>query len=63
MGSKGRARPEDVDETTLEAEDLATHQEAIPVPYLSGTHMVALRWISEATGMVTRQAPDNISKK
>lgn len=60
MGSsKSQQLPESIDDTTLEDEELATHQETIPVPYIAGTRMVALRWLGPAYDMVTRQAPDD----
>lgn len=59
MSSKTAQLPEEIDETTLEPETLATNQETIPVPYLAGTRLIALRWISPALDMVTRQAPDD----
>jgi len=58
MSTKGKANVGEYDPTTLEDEDLPTHQEAIPVPCLSGTRLVALRWISPALNMVAEQAPD-----
>lgn len=57
MSAKGKSNV-DYDETTVEAEDLPTHQEAIPVPYLAGTNLVAIRFLAAASGMITRQAPD-----
>lgn len=56
MSSKGKepARYE----FPLEEEEIATHQEAVPVPYLAGTRRVALRWITPASSMVTQIAPD-----
>jgi hypothetical protein len=61
--SKSAIRPEELDETTVEAEDLATHQENIPIPYLVGTRRIAVRWIEEALDMVTEQAPDTAPEK
>jgi hypothetical protein len=55
---KSNVKPDTLDETTVEHEDLATHQENIPVPYLSGTRRVAVRWLDVALNMITEQAPD-----
>lgn len=53
----------DVEEVPIGEEELATHQEAVPVPYLAGTRRVALRWITAATDRVTQQAPDDTPAK
>lgn len=55
---KSSVKPEEVDETTIEDEDLATHQENIPVPYVAGTRRVAVRWLDTALNLITEQAPD-----
>lgn len=48
----------------VQEEEIATHQEAIPVPYLAGTRRVSLRWITDATEMATKQSKDpNYGKK
>lgn len=44
-------------------EEITTHQEAVPVPYMAGTRKVALRWISPAVDLVTVQAPDETPGK
>ncbi len=57
--NKGRSQePTETDKVPVEAEDMATHQETIPVPYLGGTRGVAVRFITEALDMVTVLAPD-----
>lgn len=53
----------DVDEVPVGDEELATHQEAVPVPYLAGTRRVALRWVTGATDRITQQAPDTTPAK
>lgn len=58
MSAKGSKSPAQLDETTLEGEDMSTHQETIPVPWVAGTRLIAIRWIAPALDMVTRQAPD-----
>ena len=62
MSAKGK-EPERED-APVQDEEIATHQEAIPVPWLAGTRRVALRWISPAFAMATQVAPDeNPGKK
>lgn len=61
--SKSTIKPEELDETTLEDEELATHQENIPVPFLAGTRRVAVRWLDQALDMRTEQAPDSAPQK
>lgn len=51
------------DATPVEDEEISTHQEAVPVPYLAGTRHVAGRWLGAAVNMVTTQAEDGGSKK
>lgn len=58
MSSKGKVPRADLNRDTIEEEELATHQETIPIPYLAGTQMVAIRFISPALDRVARQAPD-----
>jgi len=45
-------KPPSLDETTLQAEDLATNQEVVPVPYVAGTRQVALRWLSRVENVI-----------
>lgn len=51
------------DEVPVEDEALATHQEAIPLPYLAGTRKIAARWIGPAENMKTRLAESTPGKK
>jgi hypothetical protein len=63
MGSKAIKTPA-TDETALQDEQIATHQEAIPLPYLAGTRKIAVRWIGPAERMLTNQSTDNqVGKK
>lgn len=55
--SKGNISPER-DETTIEEEDIATHQEAIPFPLSGGKRLVAVRFLDEARHQIEEQAPD-----
>ncbi len=61
-----KSAPTDItkDEVPVQEEEIATHQEAIPVPYLAGTRRVSLRWLTDATDMATKQSKDaNYGKK
>ncbi len=48
----------ETDAVPIGDEEMATHQEAVPAPYLAGTRRVALRWMTGALDRVTQQAPD-----
>jgi hypothetical protein len=61
--SKSSIKPETLDETTLEAEELATHQENVPLPWLAGTRKIAVRWLDNALDQRTEQAPDDRPQK
>jgi hypothetical protein len=54
-----KTRQPDLETATLpvEEEEVATHQEAVPLPYVAGTRKVAVRWLGPATALITRQAP------
>lgn len=58
MSAKGKAPAEELNRDTIEEEELATHQEIIPIPFLCGTQMVAIRFISPALDRVAKQAPN-----
>jgi hypothetical protein len=38
----------------FQKENLATNQQAVPLPYLAGTRLVAVRWITPALNKVTQ---------
>lgn len=59
MSAKGKAPAEELNRDTIEEEELATHQEIIPIPFLCGTQMVAIRFMSPALDRVARQAPND----
>jgi len=59
MSAKGKAPAEEYNRDTIEEEELSTHQETIPIPFLAGTQMVAIRFISPALDRVARQAPND----
>lgn len=63
MGAKGGGMSEERDEFPVEDEELSTHQEAIPVPFICGVRRVSARWIDDAREMETRQTKDNYAKK
>lgn len=51
------------EDVPVQEEEIATHQEAIPVPYLAGTRRVSLRWITDARDMQTKQSQDATYRK
>jgi hypothetical protein len=51
------------DDLPAEEEEIATHQEAIPVPYMAGTRRIAGRWITPALDMIAKQTKDPHSGK
>lgn len=53
----------ETDDLPLEDEEIATHQEAVPVPYLAGTRKIAGRWISPALNMLTKESDTYPAKK
>jgi hypothetical protein len=55
--AKGTNAPEK-DDLPVEEEDVATSQEGIPIPWHGGTRRVAVRWITPALDMLTKEAPD-----
>lgn len=59
MSAKGIGKPTEINSDTIEDEEMATHQEAIPIPYLAGSQMLAVRWITPALDRVARQAPQD----
>ena len=60
--AKSVSLPE-TDELPVEAEEVATHQEAIPLPYLAGTRKIAGRWISGARNMIALQSANPTPSK
>lgn len=62
--SKGLSADTSKDDVPVNEEEIATHQEAIPIPYMAGTRRISLRWITDAADMLTKQATDaNYGKK
>lgn len=46
----------------FQKENVATNQQAIPVPYLAGERLIAVRWLTPTMGLVSKQA-DTQGKK
>lgn len=46
----------------FQKENVSTQQNDIPLPYLAGTRVVAVRWLSPALDQVNVQAPSNAKK-
>lgn len=51
------------DDLYVAEEEITTHEEARPVPLLTGTRKVALGWISSAMNMVLEEAPNEVPGK
>ena len=58
MSAKGTSDLGESDDLPVEPETLATSQESVPVPYLAGTRLIALRWISPPIAVFSVQAKD-----
>lgn len=63
MGAKGGGLAPEREEFPVEDEELSTHQEAIPIPWVCGVRRVSARWIDEALEMEVRQTRDKYGKK
>ena len=64
MSFRSRMPELETDDLPVEEEEVASHQEAAPLPYFAGTRKIALRWLGSATGMITEQAPnEKVGKK
>ena len=61
MSAKGKEI--DREDLPVEEEEISTHQEATPVPWLCGTRRLSLRWITPAFALATQAAPDEVSGK
>ena len=58
MGAKS-INPAGSDDVPVGDEELASNQEAVPLPYLAGRRRIALRWIEDAVDIESVQAPDD----
>jgi hypothetical protein len=63
MSKQSKIAPEEMRQAGKEPEDLVSHQENLPVPYLAGTRQTALVWLDAATAMLTERAKDAIPSK
>lgn len=61
MSAKGKEIERE--DLPVEDEEVSTHQEANPVPWLCGTRRVALRWITPAFALATQAAPEETPGK
>lgn len=57
MGAKPKPLPVPKAPVPFEDEALSTHQEAIPVPLVQGTRMVAAVWITPIYGQRVEEVP------
>lgn len=46
----------------FQKENVASNQQGVPLPYLAGTRVIAVRWITGAMNEVTTQVPSNGKK-
>jgi hypothetical protein len=46
----------------FQQENVASNQQSVPLPYLAGTRLIAVRWMSPALDEITHQA-QGTSKK
>jgi hypothetical protein len=57
-----RSRPAEKQLLPFQQENVATNQQQIPVPYLAGERVVALRWLTGITDVRTKPADSNTKK-
>lgn len=50
-----KAPPQQKTLLPFQQENVATNQQSIPLPYLGGTRVIALRWMTPAMSKVTTQ--------
>ncbi|HSM84612.1 MAG TPA: hypothetical protein VLT16_00615 [Candidatus Limnocylindrales bacterium] len=65
MGSKGgrvNTQEQGLDPANVSPDELATNQEATPVPYIAGEMKLAVRWISPAYDQYTQDVPSGGKK-
>ncbi len=55
MGLKG-SNSLATDDLPVQDEEVTTHQEAVPLPYLAGKRKVACRWIGPAMNLITKKS-------
>lgn len=60
--SKG-IKQHDTDDLPLQDEEVTTHQEAVPLPYIAGTRKTSCRWMTPALNMVTKKSKTEAGKK
>lgn len=53
----------EADDVPVEEQDLSSAQETAPLPWFAGQRLVALRWLSPALEMTTKQAKTPAQKK
>ena len=58
MSAKGGKDPDVPENVPVQPESLSTDQEVIPVPYLFGTRLIALRWATAPINVFAVQAKD-----
>jgi hypothetical protein len=46
----------------FQQESVSTNQQAVPLPYMAGTRLVSVRWITPALDQIVTQVPGNGKK-
>ena len=62
MSAKGM-KHNPTDDLPVGDEEVTTHQEAVPLPYLAGTRKTACRWMTQAVNMLTKKSKTQAGKK
>ena len=62
MSAKG-IKSHGTDDLPVGDEEVTTHQEAVPLPYLAGTRKTSCRWMDQATNMLTKKSKTQVGKK
>lgn len=52
----GKSKPAKKELLPFQAENVATNQQSVPLPYAAGTRLMAIRWVSPALNRITQQA-------
>lgn len=62
--AKSLTKPDpEADPANVDAEELATNQEATVIPFVAGEVRVAARWVSPVYGLTPKERPSDIPGK
>ena len=59
MGASPKPLPPPKEPIPIEDESLSTHQEAVAVPWVAGTRLVAAVWLTPIYGQRTEESKSN----